>query len=82
MPAVRRAFAYRCGVVWGPSPHTPAGACPEADPERYAVANRDAALGEDVPLALAVGHLRASSDDAFERQLRIVMTGLTATFGD
>lgn len=51
------------------------------DPERYAVENRDAALGEDAPLVRAAGHLRVSADDAFERQLGIVMAGLAAAFG-
>ncbi|UJP09870.1 TetR/AcrR family transcriptional regulator C-terminal domain-containing protein [Microbacterium sp. KUDC0406] len=52
----------------------------EADPDRYALAARDAAVGDGAPLVRAAGHLRASDDDAFERQLGIVMSGIVATF--
>ncbi|MBS1675172.1 MAG: TetR/AcrR family transcriptional regulator C-terminal domain-containing protein [Actinobacteria bacterium] len=53
----------------------------QADPERYSLAARDAALGDDAPLVREAGRLRAPDDDAFERQLAIVLTGVTATFG-
>lgn len=53
-----------------------------ADPERYSLAARDAALGEDAPLVREAGHLRASDDDAFARQLGIVMAGVAAAFGE
>jgi AcrR family transcriptional regulator len=46
-----------------------------AGPERYSLADRDAWLGEDVPLVKAAG--RARGDSArFERQLGIVLAGL------
>jgi TetR/AcrR family tetracycline transcriptional repressor len=53
----------------------------DADAERYALTARDAALGEEVPLVRAAGHLALSADDAFERQLGIVVAGLEVTFG-
>ncbi|MFT4135204.1 TetR/AcrR family transcriptional regulator C-terminal domain-containing protein [Microbacterium sp.] len=51
------------------------------DPSRYAVAERDAAIGEDAPLARAAGHERGEDDVRFERQLGIVAAGLTVVFG-
>lgn len=50
-----------------------------ADPTRYALEERDAALGDDAPLVRAAGHAREADDARFERQLRIIMTGLSAT---
>lgn len=52
------------------------------NPERYSVARRDEALGEDVPLVRAVGHLRANDDTRFEEQLGIIVAGLQGAFGD
>ncbi len=54
----------------------------QADPERYSVAKRDAALGEDVPLIRAAGHLRADDDTRFEEQLGIIVAGLQRVFGE
>lgn len=51
------------------------------DPSRYALAERDAALGDAAPLVRATAHDRPDDDARFEQQLGIVMTGLTATFG-
>lgn len=53
-----------------------------ADPERYSVAKRDEALGDDVPLVRAVGHLRTDDDTRFEQQLGVIVAGLRATFGE
>lgn len=52
-----------------------------ADPARYAIEERDAAIGDRTPLARAAGHVRETDDARFERQLDIVAAGLTATFG-
>jgi AcrR family transcriptional regulator len=49
-----------------------------SDPGRYAVDQRDAALGEDVPLVTATAHLRDDPDSRFERQFQILLTGLAA----
>lgn len=49
-----------------------------SDPGRYAVDQRDAALGEGVPLVTATAHLRDDSDSRFERQFQILLTGLAA----
>jgi TetR/AcrR family tetracycline transcriptional repressor len=51
----------------------------ETDPDRYAVENRDLALGEGAPLVRQAGHLRVNADEAFEHQLGIVLAGLNAT---
>lgn len=51
------------------------------DPERYSIDDRDAGVGADAPLARAAGHLRGDADAQFGRQLEIVLSGLTATFG-
>ena len=48
----------------------------EADPARYSLAERDSALGADVPLAVRAGHLR-DRDGRFERQLGILLGGLS-----
>lgn len=50
----------------------------ETDPERYSLTERDAWIGEDVPLVREAGHLRDDGDPRFERHLRIVLDGLTA----
>lgn len=51
-----------------------------SDPERYSLEDRDASVGDDAPLARAVGHVRGDADAQFGRQLEIVLTGLAATF--
>lgn len=53
----------------------------DIDPSRYALAERDAALGEDAPLVRAIAHERPDDDTRFEQQLEIIMTGLAARFG-
>src|SRR5690606_31140152 len=53
------------------------------DPRRYALEDRDAAVGVDAPLVAAGGHLRGADDNArVERHLAITMAGLTATVGE
>lgn len=47
-----------------------------ADPSRYALDRRDAAVGDSAPLVRAAGHGRGGSGERFERQLGIVMSGL------
>lgn len=49
----------------------------DADPSRYALAERDAALGEDAPLVRATAHDRPDDDTRFEQQLGIIIAGLT-----
>jgi AcrR family transcriptional regulator len=53
-----------------------------ADPSRYALEQRDAAVGETAPLVRAAGHARGSHHERFERQLGIVMSGLAQQLGD
>ena len=49
----------------------------DADPARYSVADRDAALGEGVPLIVEAGHVRGGDDDErFERQLGVLLAGV------
>jgi TetR/AcrR family tetracycline transcriptional repressor len=50
----------------------------DADPTRYSLAERDAALGEHAPLVKEAGHLRDDGDERFERHLGIVLDGLAA----
>lgn len=52
-----------------------------ADPSRYDLDARDALLGEDVPLARALGHERVDAEDRFERQLGVVLDGLRTLLG-
>lgn len=52
-----------------------------ADPSRYALDQRDAAIGEGAPLVSTAGHTRGSDHDRFERQLGIVMAGLGQVLG-
>ena len=49
-----------------------------ADPSRYAVEARDAALGEGVPLVAATAHVRDEGDARFERQLGVVLAGVAS----
>lgn len=51
-----------------------------SDPDRYSVAARDAAVGEGAPLVAAAGHRRAAAgaDARFDRQLDLVLAGLSA----
>lgn len=51
-----------------------------ADPSRYALEIRDAAVGDDAPLVRAAGHLRHSNEERFERHLGIVLSGLDREF--
>lgn len=53
-----------------------------ADPARYSLAERDAWLGEHVPLTKEAGHLRDDGDQRFERHLGILLDGLTSRMGD
>ncbi|WP_199758023.1 TetR/AcrR family transcriptional regulator C-terminal domain-containing protein [Micromonospora sp. Llam0] len=46
--------------------------------DRYSLAERDVGLGEGVELVKAAGHLRDEGDPRFERQLGIVLDGVTA----
>jgi TetR/AcrR family transcriptional regulator, tetracycline repressor protein len=50
----------------------------EADQTRYSLAERDAWLGEDMPLVRAAGHVRDEGDQRFERHLALLLDGLTA----
>lgn len=50
-----------------------------SDPARYSLEQRDAAVGDDAPLAQAAGHVRGSDDARFERQLAIIAAGFDAT---
>ncbi|WP_415079195.1 TetR/AcrR family transcriptional regulator C-terminal domain-containing protein [Microbacterium sp.] len=50
-----------------------------ADPTRYALDRRDAAVGESAPLARAAGHARENDHVRFERQLGIIMSALERT---
>lgn len=45
---------------------------------RYSLTERDAMLGEGADLVKTAGHLRDEGDSRFERQLGIVLDGLTA----
>ncbi|MFT4234826.1 MAG: TetR/AcrR family transcriptional regulator C-terminal domain-containing protein [Microbacterium sp.] len=49
-----------------------------AGEDRYSVAERDAALGEGVPLVVASGHDRGDGDTRFARQLQLLLTGIRA----
>jgi AcrR family transcriptional regulator len=53
----------------------------QSDPDRYDVDRRDAVLGDDVPLVRELGHLRGDSDVRFERQLAMLLAGVSATSG-
>lgn len=53
----------------------------QSDEARYALATRDAALGESAPLVTAAGHARRGDEERFELQLDIVLAGLDARFG-
>jgi AcrR family transcriptional regulator len=48
------------------------------DPNRYALAERDAWLGEGAELVKAAGHQRDEGDERFGRHLGIVLDGLAA----
>lgn len=50
-----------------------------SDPQRYSLAERDAALGTDSPLVVEVGHARDEEqpDARFARQLGLVLGGIT-----
>jgi AcrR family transcriptional regulator len=48
------------------------------DPGRYALDERDAAVGDDAPLVRDSAHVLGDSEAQFEAQLGIIMAGLTA----
>ena len=50
----------------------------EADQTRYSLAERDAWLGEDVPLVRQAGYVRDEGDQRFERHLALLLDGLAA----
>ncbi|WP_432837797.1 TetR/AcrR family transcriptional regulator C-terminal domain-containing protein [Dactylosporangium sp. CA-092794] len=50
----------------------------EADPARYSLAQRDAWLGDGVPLVKAAGRVRDNAEHRFERQLGVLLDGLAA----
>lgn len=47
------------------------------DPARYSVEVRDTAIGDGAPLARQVGHERDTHDARFERQLSLLIRGLS-----
>lgn len=49
-----------------------------SDPDRYSVAVRDAALGDEAPLVAEAGHDRGDPGTRFARQLDLVLSGLAA----
>lgn len=53
----------------------------EADQTRYSLAERDAWLGEDVPLVKAAGYVRDDGGQRFERHLGLLLDGLAAQLG-
>jgi len=48
------------------------------DPARYSVGQRDAWLGDGVPLVKQAGHLQDDGEQRFERHLGIVLAGIAA----
>lgn len=52
-----------------------------ADPTRYDLERRNAAVGGDAPLVQAGGRIRGTADEQFDRQLAIVRAGLAAAIG-
>ena len=49
-----------------------------ADPQRYSLTARDAALGGDAPLVARAGHDRGDPEARFARQLELVLAGLAS----
>jgi TetR/AcrR family transcriptional regulator, tetracycline repressor protein len=56
------------------------GQSPGGEPDRYSPVERDAWLGEGADLVKAAGHLRDDGDQRFERQLGVVLAGLTTFY--
>jgi AcrR family transcriptional regulator len=51
------------------------------DPERYSLGQRDAWLGDDVPLVTQAGHAQDGGEQRFERHLGMVLDGIAARMG-